>query len=565
VTLGAVRRWARERGIGRAKFARAHDDAFVVAVSRLLQAIYREHAAPRSALRQDAAGRWSFDLGRGPILRAPVTGPLPFRRLEVTGLPSMNGAGRRRTVGTPRAFLNALRRCLRASEMMHRFEPLVADFNNSFANLVLNRLLGQRLDADAQAIEPAYQGHTTYPFPALRIGPSLAHVVECSNLCRKAIDLPLAAVRPYRFDSADFEDHRTCFRAWAGLSLPRSGDVLIPLHPWQLELSPVVRELRERRWIAVLDDRLKAVPLASQRTCRIVATGFDVKLPIDATLTSAGRLLYPLNRANAPAVSRLARIFLEAEGESTLDFQYDVASLAHAESHIGSHLSAIVRAPVPQRAGEVVVPALNLWSGPRQARTLLDLGGPEQAYEFFSTYCRVLMRGPVDFYARCGMAFEPHLQNVHVALHAGVPSRIVLRDLDSTILDHVRVRPVLRANGLELAPTTWRHMPTYEIGGRRLAHSMLYGHLGEVMSYLARNSRADLARLTGSLDETWNELIASASSPSSRRLMRDVQAHSNTVTAVLRMRLARSARFMFSRIVSCSLPQRGQKCLRVPP
>ena len=29
--------------------------------------------------------------------------------------------------------------------------------------------------------------------------------------------------------------------------------------------------------------------------------GFDVKLPIDATLTSENRLLYPLNWANAPA------------------------------------------------------------------------------------------------------------------------------------------------------------------------------------------------------------------------------------------------------------------------
>src|SRR5439155_59830 len=82
---------------------------------------------------------------------------------------------------------------------------------------------------------------------------------------------------------------------------------------------------------------------------------------------------------------------------------------------------------------------------------------PEQAYEFFRVYCRVLMRGSVDFYARWGMAFEPHLQNVYVALRDGVPSRIILRDLDSTILDPVRIRPVARANGVRLAPGTGRH------------------------------------------------------------------------------------------------------------
>ena len=65
----------------------------------------------------------------------------------------------------------------------------------------MNRLLAQRLDADAQAIEPVYEGHHYYPFPALRLGPSLRQVVECSNLCRKAIDLTLVAARPCLFDS----------------------------------------------------------------------------------------------------------------------------------------------------------------------------------------------------------------------------------------------------------------------------------------------------------------------------------------------------------------------------
>ncbi|HEY2528136.1 MAG TPA: IucA/IucC family protein [Xanthobacteraceae bacterium] len=535
-----MKRWAGERRSGWARFAHAYEAAFLVAVSRLLQSIFREGHATHERLWQSDAGQWFLDLGREAMVRAPVSGPLPFRRLELTGFPWKIVAGRRRLLRSTRAFLNALRPCLEPSDFAQYFDRLIADFDNSFANLVLNRLIAQRLGAGAQAIEPVYEGHHYYPFPALRLGPSLRQVVECSNLCREAIDLTLVAARPCLFDSTAYPDHRACFRAWAGISLPRTADVVIPLHPWQLELSPVVRELLKKRWITVLDRRLAAIPLASQRTCRILRSGFDVKLPVAVTLTGEDRLLYPLNRANATAFSSLARILLRASGESTLDFQCDVASIAHAEPFVGTHLAVIVRAPVCPRAKEIVVPALNLWCGPRQARTILDLRRREHAYAFFRVYCRVLMRGMVDFYARWGMAFEPHLQNVYVALRDGMPSRMILRDLDSTILDPLRIRPVARANGVRLALGTWKHMPDFTTGGRRLAHAMMYGHLGEVMSYLARAVQADLARLSAIVEETWDELIAQAPSAACRGRVRDLRKQADTVGAVLWRRITRA-------------------------
>ena len=423
---------------------------------------------------------------------------------------------------------------METSELAQHFDRLIADFDNSFANLVLNRLMARRLDAGAQAIEPVFEGHPYHPLPGLRLGPSLRQVVECSNLCHEAIDLTLVAARPCLFDSTRYADYRACFQAWAGISLSRNAGVVIPVHPWQLELSPVLRELLKRRWIAVLDRRLEAIPLASQRTCRILRSGFDVKLPIAVTLTGEDRLLYPLNRANATAFSLLARILLRASGESTLDFQDDVASVAHAEPFIGAHLAMIVRAPVFPRAGEIVVPALNLWFGWRHARTLLDLRRREHVYEFFRVYCRVLMRGVVDFYARWGMALEPHLQNVYVTLRDGMPSRIILRDLDSTILDPLRIRSVARANGVRLAPGTWKHMPDFATGGRRLAHAITYGHLGQVMCYLARAARADLARLSVAVEETWDELITQAPSAACRRRVRDLHKQADIFGAFLR-------------------------------
>jgi siderophore synthetase component len=545
VTLRAVRRWAGERRIGALRFTQAYEAAFLVAVSRLLQAIFRESHAPHAKLWQNDAGQWFLDLGREPMLRAPVSGPLPFRRLEMAGYPWKIVAGRRRRLRSTRAFLNALALCLRPSRLTRYLDRLIADFDNSFANLVMNRLIAQRLNAGAKAIEPVYEGHHYYPFPGLRIGPSLRQVVECSNLCQKPIDLTLVAARPCLFDSTAYANHRACFRAWAGISFPRNADVVIPLHPWQLELSPVIRNLLKGRWIAVLDRRLEAVPLASQRTCRILRSGFDVKLPIAVTLTGEDRLLYSLNRANAAAFSSLARILLRASGETTLDFQYDVASIAHADPFIGTHLAAIIRAPVRARAAEVVVPGLNLWCGPKQARMLLDFRRPDDAHAFFRAYCRVLMRGVVDFYVRWGMAFEPHLQNVYVALRAGMPSRMILRDLDSTILDPRRIRPVARANGIRLAPGTWEHMPNFRTGGRRLAHAMMYGHLGQVMSYLTEETPVDPASLNAAVEETWDELAAWAPSAACRGRVRELRKQADTVGAVLWRRITRADHMTF--------------------
>ncbi|XIA64638.1 IucA/IucC family protein [Bradyrhizobium sp. TZ2] len=285
MTLRTVRQWAGQRRIGAARLTHTYEAAFLVAVSRLLQSIFREGHAPHARLWQGDAGKWFLDLGREPILRAPVSGPLPFRRLELIGFPWKLVAGRRRLLRSTRAFLNALRPCIEPSELAQHFDRLIADFDNSFANLMMNRLMAERLDANAQAIEPVYEGHHYYPFPALRLGPSPRQVAECSNLCREAIDLTLVAARPCLFDTTAYADYRKCFRAWAGIPLPRNVDVVIPLHPWQLELSPVIRELLKRRWISVLDTRLEAIPLASQRTCRILRSGFDVKLPLAVTLT----------------------------------------------------------------------------------------------------------------------------------------------------------------------------------------------------------------------------------------------------------------------------------------
>ena len=490
--LHEVRRWASRSGISAARFRQVSEDALLHVTSRVVQAIHRESRI-----------RLSFQ-----------TVALPFRRLEVTSIPY-------RTVPS---LLNALKKSLKGTRFGRHFAALRADFENSVANVTLNRLLGPR----ARSIEPAYQGHQYWPFPALRVGPSLEQVLACSHLTRKPILLPLLEVDECRLVSSRFGSFPAFQRAWSGLS----GSALMPVHPWQLELSPVVRELLKHGSVKLSRKKVAMIPLASQRTCRILSTGYDVKLPVDATLTGEHRLLYRLNLENAPVVSALADELLRESGLRTLGFQPDAASVFHINH--GSHLSAIVRPPVRPRAGEELEPAINLWTGPHLARAVLKRVPVET---FFVRYCRALMEGPVAFYLQLGMAFEPHIQNVYVGLRDGLPRRILLRDLDNSILDPRRVRGRLRALG-GAARDTWQHMPPYADGGRRMVQAMLYGHLGEVMWRLTQDHGADADRLLAIVDATWDELGQPA---------QQLRRGSNSVKTTLRTRLERATALRFVR------------------
>jgi siderophore synthetase component len=481
------------------------------------------------------------------VLRAPVGGPLPFRRVEIIGSPWIAAAGRPRPLRTTGAFLSALERALHGSEYAEVFCALRSDFENSVANVVLNRLIGSALPKRSKAIEPAYQGHQYYPLPALRIGPSVSDVIACSHLSERPVDLPLLEIDGCRLVTGAFKSYESFMRAWSGLELDPASDTLLPVHPWQLALSPVVRELLARKHAVRSARSLKMMPLASQRTCRIVTTGYDVKLPVDATLTGERRLLYRLNCENAPAISALAARLRGEKGWRTIDFQADVAAIFHAHPALASHLSAIIRSPVRPQPGESVMPAINLWTGRREWRALLRSAGPVRLEEFFDRYCRALMTGPVQFCTQSGIAFEPHVQNVYIAFRDGVPSRVILRDLDASVLDPRRVRPALRRLGLEVAKDTWEHMPAFEIGGRRLVQAMLFGHVGEVISCLTESRKVTGEKLVGIVEDVWSDLIASAPSTPARKAVKELRGWSNAVKATLHTRLHRSTSMEFVR------------------
>ena len=145
------------------------------------------------------------------------------------------------------------------------------------------------------------------------------------------------------------------------------------------------------------------------------------------------------------------------------------------------------------------------------------------------------------------MAFEPHLQNVYLGIRNGLPTRIILRDLDASILDPRRVRPVLRELGVELAKDTWRHMPSFENGGRRMVQAMLFGHLGEVMWCLTQTHGAKPEKLMPIVEDVWSDLAAGAPSAAARKSVLRLRGWSDAVKATLHTRLHRATTLQFVR------------------
>ena len=112
----------------------------------------------------------------------------------------------------------------------------------------------------------------------------------------------------------------------------------------------------------------------------------------------------------------------------------------------------------------------------------------------------------MSFLLRFGLAFEPHLQNSVIVFRGGKPSRLILRDLDGTLMDRNRVGKTLGTFNLSVAAYTWDHMPDFDVGESRFVHSLFLGHLAEVLDFLPARCGAHGGELLAILGEEWRRL-----------------------------------------------------------
>jgi hypothetical protein len=531
----SIWKWSKRCDISSAIFREAFYDAYLIATSRLLRSLAREKIII-SDIQVKINGDYQLILGYGSFI-ALITRPGSLGFWELKKPLSLRYQGRE--LHSLRHLLTSLKNLLNIDN--DDFLRLQCDFLNSFTNLLLNHLLIIKRALNVKDIpEPSYKGSFIHPFPVLRIGIDHEDISNCSNLNTIPVKYPLFEFNDLVFNSINFNDVHTLLKCIFGADY--NGQVVIPIHPWQLKHSPIVQSLIFLRQIKPTNLSIDVSPLASQRTGRIKNTGFDIKLPINVTITGEHRLLYEANLRNSVEISSLVKraiSYYSSLAECKISIQQDIATLAHPDSLIGTHIAAIIREPLHSDLDSVIIPALNLWTIPDVALSVFSIQQVDDAYAVYEDYCRILLNGSLWLYCCAGIALEPHVQNVLVKVKNNRPLSIIVRDLDSTILDKKSIRLYPNASSKLL-----ESMPPYDDGGLRLSHSLIHAHLALVESLLLQIDEVKSSILEEIFKDMWESAVALL--PRDKRsICKTLIEGDRNVKCLLKMRLKRSMKLEF--------------------
>jgi siderophore synthetase component len=284
----------------------------------------------------------------------------------------------------------------------------------------------------------------------------------------------------------------------------------LPVHPWQLQilrtdphLGPLLRAALDR---GVLRDLGRIGPdfhpTASVRTLYQPDADVFLKTSLDVRITNCLRRHELSELTGAVEMTRLLRApaaevrarhpgfaLLDEPAARTVSLGGGPASrrLAGALGSIcRSGLRPWVR-PGEQvhLVGSVVAEHRDPVGTPTRLTDLVPAAAdpPAWALEWWERYLRLLVAPVLRFWVRHGVVLEPHLQNVLVVVGAdGLPTRVLVRDMEGTKLLHGRWREALGALPRDVAAT----MAYTEGAGRsRVAYCLLVNNLLEVAASVA--------------------------------------------------------------------------------
>ncbi|HET8657445.1 MAG TPA: IucA/IucC family C-terminal-domain containing protein [Micromonosporaceae bacterium] len=353
----------------------------------------------------------------------------------------------------------------------------------------------------------ATEGHNLHPCGRTRLGWAprdvLAHDLETPGTAVR-----LAAVRCAAHRGDDIGAALRASYPWLPAAPP--GHRVQPLHAWQLD-----HLLRHRPDLAGLlhpldAPELPAVPTGALRTLLLTPAAPGrrahrpgapagcryLKLSLDIQVTSTRRTISVASTRNGPVVSALlARVLAdEPAGHRVLLLAEPAGAALDAGAGRDRDAAAILRQGLAGRLGpgEVAVPAAALTArSPLTGGTLLSElvdryaaarghgARPVAALAFLTGYAALLLPPVLALCTRYGIGLEAHLQNCLPTFVAGVPHRMVLRDLAGLRL-HL---PRLRARGL--APRLWPGsvVATTDVDVLRakVAYTAFQAHLGELV------------------------------------------------------------------------------------
>ena len=342
-------------------------------------------------------------------------------------------------------------------------------------------------------------GHRRHPTPKARTG-RVADVLRWSPEAGASFALRWLAVRDDRVRSG---------RAWAGAddaldamapAVP-SGYRALPVHPWQWELLCDAGRMAE----PLLDGSVRdlgpvgpaAVPTASVRTVLVPDHDVFLKLSLDVRITNCVRKnsayeltgAVTLTQLLAPLRADLALrhpdcVIMAEPAYRTYDAP-DRPDLVEGlglivREGLGAHMVAGTTALLAAALADEHA------TGPTSLQGLLNRRGasPAAALHWWETYVSLVVPPVLHAWFGHGVAFEPHLQNVVVAVDdQGIPVRVLLRDMEGTKL---REGSPITA-GLADVPPEVRDQLTYDAarGWNRVVYCLVVNHLAEVLAGVA--------------------------------------------------------------------------------
>ncbi|GLY14029.1 iron transporter [Kineosporia sp. NBRC 101677] len=269
---------------------------------------------------------------------------------------------------------------------------------------------------------------------------------------------------------------------------------LLPVHPWQYAIlsrgDELPAALADRRAIDLGPSGPSMRATSSVRTVAADDNGF-LKLSLSVLITNCLRI-NPWHEVQAAVM--LAGLLeplrrdLATRFPGTVLLRETSGLTAGLGPGLADQLGVIRREGLAGRLqpGVQAVPAAALTEPvphPALARLLERITADREVLlDWWQRYVRLVVPPVLHAYARHGVVFEAHLQNVVVGLRDGLPVQLVLRDLEGVKL--VRER---RAEDLAAMPARVRaHVGTPQgRGWDRVAYCLLINHVGGLVAALA--------------------------------------------------------------------------------
>jgi len=508
------------------------DQVTAVAPERIATQVTRQLGSPTRTVRLTSTKNPKRSLLLG-ISRETALG-----RFEFTGLGFDDGNSVRPLESMP-DFLAAFR-------ALGRFRPreedlLLGDLASSCDNLLLGLCLRERwrnefseeyrqfLAGDIPDVDYAAVrfeawcalGHPLHPTPKSRSDMSSQEVATLSPEAGQAIEIRLIAVprEEDAFGQADGLDYDEFMRkaylelcggaflkALQAKGLAWRNVHLIPVHPWQRDHLGA----DEAKGLRDVNFCLHGRPLLSFRTVASRECTRQIKLPLQACITSAVRQLSPRSVRHAVAMSHLIEN-LSREGKLSqhFAFQRDEAFIFH-DRKLGAIYRDRLAGLVPP--GCLALPAaVLLEESPRDRHKIIlqdmlerfkaakSLAGNEAVLAFLRRYAQVACEDVLRLLSVYGIGCEAHMQNSVMAFRDGVPERLILRDAEDL---PICLERFCRHFPPESIPTgTWNVPEDPELARKVMNHSLLHAHLGILILEIDKISQIGPERLWAEVAE----------------------------------------------------------------